>query len=421
MPRLLQLTLALLGGVSPLLGQDLQDRVQRLEEQNRELLRRLDAVDIELERNELGSVIPALGEGKFGLGPAASKVYGIESGVSIGGYGEYVFEQRSGQTDRFDALRWVLYVGHKFNENWVFNSEIEIEHGSTSTSSGTTSSGGSVSLEFGAIEYLHSDAWNLRAGLLLVPMGLINEYHEPTTFLSAQRPDTEQRIIPSTWRAMGIGAFGDVGGFSYRAYLIQALDGEEFDAAGLRGGRQKGNRAAADDFAGVLRLDYTATPGLLAGVSGHYGKTAQDGLAGGNRIPALGTWIVDAHVDYQSGPFRARALAAIAAIDGAGEFNAMTGENLAKRLDGYYVELGYDVMPLLDSAAEGSLTPFFRYEHIDTQASMPAGYSADASREEDILTFGVNFQPIDQVVIKADFEDREAGNDAFRVLLGYIF
>ena len=110
-----------------------------------------------------------------------------------------------------------------------------------------------MSLEFGYLDYLHSEEVNFRAGLLLPPLGFINELHEPTTFLSAARPVTEQRIIPSTWRALGAGAFGDIGPFAYRAYGVTSLNGERFGAAGLRGGRQNGNRSAANDFAAVVR------------------------------------------------------------------------------------------------------------------------------------------------------------------------
>ena len=138
-----------------------------------------------------------------GLGPAASKVYKKDRGLSIGGYGEVrlrTFHNKGDddQSDIFDALRAVLYVGYKFNDNWVFNSEIEFEHGGTG-------GGGSVSTEFLTIDYLWRDGVNARAGLLLVPMGFINEIHEPTFFFGAERPEVERVILPSTWRENGVG------------------------------------------------------------------------------------------------------------------------------------------------------------------------------------------------------------------------
>ena len=106
---------------------------------------------------------------------------------------------------------------------------------------------------------MHSESLNFRAGLLLVPMGLINEMHEPTTFLAGSRPVTEQRILPSTWRENGIGLHGSVGKLEYSAYTITSLNGEKFSSKGVRSGRQKGNKAAADDMAFVGRLDWEAS------------------------------------------------------------------------------------------------------------------------------------------------------------------
>jgi hypothetical protein len=148
----------------------------------------------------------------------------------------------------------------------VLNTEIEVEHAADDQE-------GEVAVEFAYLDYLYSPAFNLRGGLVLVPMGLLSEMHEPTTFLSARRPDSESRIIPSTWRENGVGAFGDVGPFSYKLYLVNGFDAEGFSAAGLRGGRQKASKANADDLAVVGRVDFTGVPGLLAGVSCYQGDS----------------------------------------------------------------------------------------------------------------------------------------------------
>src|SRR5690606_5504586 len=118
--------------------------------------------------------------------------------------------------------------------------EIEFEHASTGQ-------GGEVSVEFAYLDYLATPHLGVRAGMVLVPMGFVNELHEPTTFLGTTRPLTESTIIPTTWRENGAGVFGDIGDFSYRAYVINGLDAVGggssraggFSAAGLRGGRQK--------------------------------------------------------------------------------------------------------------------------------------------------------------------------------------
>lgn len=401
---------------APLFAQEsVQKRLDKLERENRELRASFGK---EIERMQFGSFIPALGESKYGMGPAASKVYNQDEGLSIGGYGEYLYRQRSGNTDVYDALRTILYTGYRFDKNWVFNSEIEFEHGTTSATSGTTSSGGSASVEFGYLEYMHSESLNFRAGLLLVPMGLINEMHEPTTFLAGSRPVTEQRILPSTWRENGIGLHGSVGKLDYSAYTITSLNGEKFSKQGVRSGRQKGNKAAADDMAFVGRLDWEASENLTIGGSFFYGDTGQDGINGDDEVvPSMHTTIYELHAEFQSGGFQARALYAAADIDDTDTFNTNTGANLAEGMVGYYAELGYDMM----NNSEQAMIPFVRWENIDTQKDMAAGYTADAAQEDTILTFGVHYRPIEKVVIKADFQSYDKGDDQFEILFGYIF
>jgi hypothetical protein len=428
-------TAAALGGALP--AQDpVVERLDRIEAENRDLRQALEelrgrsaaqeedfeALGSAFEQLQLGDMIPAIGESRYGLGPAASKVYGIEQGLSVGGYGEFLYENRDGGVDRLDALRAVLYFGYKFDEHWVLNTEIEIEHATTSSSSGTTSSGGSVSLEFGYLDYLQSEAFNVRAGVVLVPMGLINELHEPITFLGAQRPEVERRILPTTWRAPGVGVFGDVGGFSYRAYLVTALNGEEFDDGGFRDARQKGNRTAADDFALTARLDWTDTPGLLVGASVYWGDTGQDGVdPDGNFVPDLTTAIVDLHFDWKPGPLWLRGLWAGAWVDDTGDFFASTGTSVARRLDGFYVEAGFDVLAGFAPDSGQALYPFVRYEEVDTQAAMASGVPRQPGRDETIWTVGLHWRPIPQVVVKADYQDAESGQDRFDLLLGYVF
>jgi len=398
---------------------DLEQRVERLEEQNRqlqqqnaELADKIDILDQEFERFELKDVFKKPGESFYGLGPAASKVY-LGDGLSVGGYGEILFQDRSGEVDRFDAQRGVLYVGYKFDEHWIVNSEIEIEHATTSASSGTTAEGGSASLEFAYLDYIANDVIAARGGLLLIPMGLINEMHEPTTYLAATRPQTESRILPSTWRENGLGVFGDAGGFEYRAYVVNGLDGEEFSASGIRDGRQKGNRAAAEDVAVVGRVDWVDVPGLKVGGSVYYGDSGQDEAG----VPDLGTTLYEVHADHRAGRWWVRGLYAGAHIDDAAEFNAATGENLADGMAGYYVSLGYDV--LRDS--RHSLMPYTRYEWIDTQASVPAGSVPDPTQEDELLTLGLRYQPIPQAVLKLEYVAATESTDGVNFLIGYVF
>lgn len=394
----------------------LEERVSALEARNAELEEQLEITASEIERFDLRDVFPAVGDSRFGLGPAASKVYEKDQGLSIGGYGEMLYQGYEGGSspDRLDFLRAVFYFGYKFNEHWVFNSEIEFEHASTGAD-------GSASVEFAYLDYLHRDALNARVGLVLIPMGLINEMHEPTTYLSVTRPLTEQRIIPSTWRENGAGAFGEVGGFSYRAYIVNGLDAAGFTAQGLRGGRQKGSKALANDLAAVARIDWTDDRGLMVGGSGYYGNSGQGQAGLGN----AGTSIFEAHVEYRRRGLWFRALAALAMVDDAAELNQGLGligdQSVGERQYGYYGTLGYDVMPHIAAASSMSLSPFLRYEHINTQAEVPDGYSSDPSTDNRILAFGLDFKPIDQIVFKASYQDWADEPDRIQALVGYVF
>lgn len=401
----------------PVLAQqtgDVEQRLQRLERENQDLRLRLDALDVEVERGAMRELFPAITGSRYGLGPAASKVYGAGQGISIGGYGEAIYTNRQGQgADTVDFLRAITYFGYKFDERWVFNSEIEFEHASTDQE-------GSVSVEFAYIDRLVREEFNLRAGLLLVPMGFINELHEPTTFPSAARPETERRILPSTWRENGLGVFGELGDFSYKAYVVNGFDAEGFSAAGLRGGRQKGSIALAEDLALVGRLDYEGAPGFLIGGSLYRGDSGQD-----RDLGDVGTTIYELHAEWSHRGLRLRALAAQAELDDVAQLNAARGlvgdDSVGERLRGAYVEAGYDVLQVLAPGSRSTLTPFVRVETLDTQHAVPAGFASKSSTDNDIVTFGVSYQPIDSIVVKLDYEDWDNGTDRWNLLLGYVF
>lgn len=383
---------------------------------NAPLEQRVDALARELERAQFGSVVPPVGESRHGLGPAASKVYDNRGGLSIGGYGEVLYERFDGDTtDQADMLRAILYFGFKFDDKWLVNTEIELEHANEAF------------VEFAYLDYLHSEALNFRAGLLLVPVGLVNELHEPNMFLGARRPDVEGAIIPSTWRENGVGVFGALGDVSYKAYIVTGMDGEGFTAGGLRGGRQKGSKAKAEDFAGVVRLDWHAAPGVLVGGSVYSGNAGHDLGVGAM------TTITEAHIDVRRRGLQFRALAVQAEVDDVADLNRILAApgtadadiaSIGEELEGYYVELGYDVLNLFDTG-EQSLIPFVRFEAYDTQAAVPAGFAASGARDVEVVTVGVNYKPRDEIVFKADVQtyDNEAGTgeDQFNLAAGYVF
>ena len=395
-----------------------------------EIERRIGILAEEVERKKIGSnLFPKAEKSEHGLGIAASKIYQVEQGLSIGGYGEMLFEAfdssrddgaPSGATDQFDFLRGVLYFGYKFNDKWLFNSEIEFEHAATDRE-------GSASVEFAYIDYLWREEINLRAGLVLVPMGFINELHEPPLFLGAKRPGVEQRIIPTTWRENGFGIFGDVGPFTYRTYIVNGLAGERFSSNGIRGGRQKGSKASAEDLAWTGRLDYTGTPGLLFGVSGYVGGSGQGLTDSRGRAIEARTTLFDAHLEWKYRGLEIRALGAWGEIDDVARLNGALGltgsSSIGEEFEGHYVQVGYD--SLARRQGRQAFIPYVRLESYDTQAAVPTGFARNPVRDIDLFTLGFAYKPIDQLTFKVDYQDFEndadTGVDRFNFALGYLF
>jgi hypothetical protein len=395
-----------------------RDRIADLE-------RKVEALTREGERTSYGELFLPVGESHHGMGPSASKIYDQTQGVSIGGYGEAIYENRQGGTDSADLLRAIIYLGHRFDEKWLLNTEFEFEHASTDKE-------GSVSAEFAYLDYLHCDALNFRAGLILIPVGIINEMHEPTTFLSAKRPDVENRIIPTTWRENGFGFFGTWGdSLDYKAFVVNGLKGEDFAPDGLRGGRQKGSKAMAEDLAGVVSLDLAVSPTMDIGGSVYFGDSGQD--LGVNVF----TTLVEGHLLIQREGLQIRALATLASLDDVTELNrllatdAATGtlpadgdiESIGEQMFGWYVEAGLDVLSGRD--IECSLTPFIRYEEYNTQDKTPAGFRVSGANDVEIMTIGLALQPIEQIIFKADYQIRDNASgsldDQANLAMGYVF
>jgi len=388
---------------------ELARRVKALEQKLQdmsEVQREIDVLTREIEalkNNQQKKAVEADVQ-QFGLGAAASKVYRAEPGVSFGGYGEMRYEKPEHGIATADVVRAVLYTGYKFNNRTVFNSELEVEHGSTEHD-------GEVSVEFAYLDYLLRPSANVRAGLVLMPTGLINEQHEPTAYLGTHRPETEDKILPTTWSEIGAGVFGDVGSFSYRGYLVTGLESGRFSAGeGLHEGKQSGAQATAKDLAITGRLDWHPIEGTLVGGSFYAGNSGQ-GAGYRGRVT-----LTELHADSRFRGLSLRALAARGTVGDAGAISERVGETIASSLGGWYVEGGYEL---------GLLTPYLRYERLDTQRRVAAGFTRDPENDRRITTFGIAFKPIAQTVIKTDWQRIKtgAGTNAnqFNLGLGYIF
>lgn len=419
-PRLTPLVLGLLA--APLFAQE-KPESERL----KELERKVEILSQELEAQRTGSVMPAAGEqGVHGLAPAASKVYATKGGLSIGGYGEMVYESfdaelengtRSPKASTVDFLRQILYVGYKFSDRIVFNTEIEFEHAKTASGSP-----GEVAVEFAYIDFLLNPAFNVRAGMVLVPLGFVNELHEPPTFLGAKRPAVESAIIPTTWRENGVGVHGELpGNLSYRAYLLNGLDASKFSATGIRSGRQNGAKAQAESLALTGRLDWNPIPGTTFGVGAYTGNSNQSEVG-----EPIRTTLVEVHAEYRARGFQARGLFARMTNSEAGLESlapASAVRQLGTRQFGGYLEAGYDLLTPWGSSQ--ALIPFVRWERLNTQQAVIAGVTANRANDQTLVTAGLVYKPIPQVAVKADFTQgrngARTGRDQVSLGLGYYF
>jgi hypothetical protein len=385
-------------------------------------------------------------DGAYGMGPAASKVYGVSQGISLGGYGEFYFAAPYGDTDITgqvnitDFYRFIAYFGYKFNDWIVMNTEIEYEH--ATTSSNFQGKSGSVSVEFSYLDFLFNPAINARAGNLLVPMGFVNLIHEPPTYWGNIRPFVETTIIPSTWREMGLGIHGSAGSARYSGYVINGFNAAKFDEKGVRGGRQKANRAIFEDIGGVLALDYTFTA-MSNGVV-QVGGSVFTGGADQNLVEntdgeliSVNNQIYELHVELRKGGFKTRVLGAASHISNAGALSAalftdestdVVTKQIPENQIGWYVEAGYDVARHISKQARFTLTPWVRYEkyNLHDSVSGSTGLAPDPALEGTLLTFGLESKPHPNVVIKLDLvhptnKSDKPVSDEIRLGAGFIF
>lgn len=394
------------------------------------LARKTDVLSQEVEKLRTNLAIPEEAQYKsaYGLGPAASKIYQVGKGLSIGGYGEGHYQANVGNKgnskDTADMERLVLYAGYKFTDKILFNSEIEFEHASTGEGAEEK---GEVSVEFASLDFFIDPMANARAGLVLMPMGFINRIHEPPFYFGNHRPEVEKRIIPTTWREVGVGLFGSITPeLSYTTYIVNGLNAEEFTSDGIKEGRGGGSNAKAENFGYVASMEYTpsALPGVTVGGSAYAGNAGQNEVFDGQKRDVL-TQLYEGHIQWKYRGLEFRSLGAWGHINDADVLSAAKGETIGSSNYGWYSEVGYDVLPLLFKDTPQYLAPFVRYEHFDTIAKAPNGYQDNKNKDRQIFQVGLQYKPIPNVVIKADYRNITAKQgtvpDDFNLGFGFIF
>lgn len=330
--------------------------------------------------------------------------------VTIGGYSEITYNQPEADNGELDVQRLVLLVGYKFNDKAQFVTEIEYEHVEQ------------VFVEQAFVNYSIGDNTSLRGGLMLVPMGIINEYHEPTTFNGTERPAVDNVIVPTTWREIGVGVTGRFPEISlgYQAYVFNGfnsitpngdggINGVIKGSDALRGGRQKAIRSTIDSPTLSFKADYYGLPSLRLGLSGYFGSTQApddlETLEGANiGISMLG---LDARYAYKR--FTARGQFIYASLSGSENYNALTGRDLGSAIQGFYVEGGYN---LLTSRSKQRLIAFTRYENYDTHAATKGDLQRNDAFNRTDITLGVSYHVASGVVFKGDYQFKDNKTDS---------
>jgi hypothetical protein len=278
------------------------------------------------------------------------------------------------------------------------------------------------------VDFLLTRSFNIRAGMVLMPVGLINERHEPPVFYGVERPFVDTVIIPTTWFEAGVGVHGELGrGWRYRAYLASPLNAVEFTAGeGLREGRQQGAEANTGRLATTGRVEYVGLRGLTAGVSAWAGKSGFE-FRPRFDVPVR---LVEADARYSRDRLELRAEIAQVSIDHADQLNDAVARrtginpNVARTLRGAYVEGGYR---LVSGATFGDIGAFVRYENFDTQFRMPAGYTPLKEFDRDAVVIGATYWPDPDIAVKVDYafvrnqSATIAAPNSFNVGLGWWF
>ncbi len=346
--------------------------------------------------------------------------------TDLGGYFElhYNSDVDEDNSRTLDFHRFVLNIDHEINDWIKFYSELELEH--ALVEGGDDS--GELELEQAYLEFLLHKNFNVRAGILLAPIGIINQTHEPTFFNGVERPFVDKYIIPTTWFESGIGFFGEVmPGLDYQLNIMSGLDGENFRASdGIRKGRQKAFKSKAKDMALVGRLEYKKISGLNLGSSFYWGDAAQD-LSG---VGDVGVAIGEFDFKYTLGKFDFRGEYAKVKISDAGKLNNVLGKTsgedaIAKELEGWYLEGAYRFWQDIFPASKYDANLFVRFDDYDTQKDMPTGYKRNSLYNRNAWTIGCSFFPVENVVIKADLQHvQQSGggaDDLFNLGLGWQF
>ena len=371
---------------------------------------------------------------------------------TVGGYGEVAFSRnfysdhvsRYSQPElhkddpshgRFDIPHVVVYLGYDFGKGWSMGTEIEFEHGGTGIAyekedeeggewEQETEKGGEVELEQFWIQKAFSKAANLRFGHIVVPVGLTNAHHEPLNFFTVYRPEGENTIMPCTWHQTGISFWGRYKDFRYEAQFLAGLNADNFTNTNWikKGPSSPLEFEVANKYGVALRIDNYSIPGLRIGVSGYYGESIGNSFprnANGVDAEYKGQVAVGAiDFTYQGHNWVVRGQADYGYLGDADQlkyvYNRLNSKSpykhsafVSKNAYAIGIEAGYDVFSQIQKLREDDqkLYIFGRYEQYNPYASNTKGTAYDYT-EVKRMAVGVNYHPVHQIVIKAEYSKR---------------
>lgn len=360
----------------------LQQQNQQHESQLADTLRKVDEAELKIE---------ATGDYLEGFESRVATTSDWGQHTQVGGYGEVHYnnlnaKDSSRDTEQIDLHRFVMFFNHQFDDRIRFFSELEVEHSFVKDTADGSGSG-EVEVEQAYIEFDLDEQHRAIAGLSLIPVGIMNETHEPPTFYGVERNDVENIIIPSTWWEAGAGVGGQYANGTSWNLLVHsglAMPTTGGSAFRVRSGRQKVAKAMASDFAYTFQGKYTGIPGLeLAGTFQYQSDPSQIAADGLDKARLL-----SAHVIYNTGSFGLRALWADWDFDGTAVEAAGADDQ-----SGWYIEPSWRFM-----GPEGKIGVYTRFEDVD---------GARDQDQFDQWELGLNYWPHPNVVIKVDYRDRE--------------
>ena len=348
--------------------------------------------------------------------------YNNASRLTIGGYAQIDYNEPDGsEPGKLDVHRLVILMGYKFSDKVSFLTEIEYEHVKE------------VFVEQAFVNYNVNPNFNIRGGLMLVPMGIVNEYHEPPTFYGVERPGLDHDVVPTTWREIGVGVAGKFDNISlrYQAYVFNGFisykegEGTLRGKDGLRKGRQKAAESIINSPNLSLKLDYYGILGLKLGLAGYFGKTQTDDTSVDGSTVGVSMIGFDARYVHRSLELRGQYI--ITDLSGTEDYNDLTGKDLGSQMDGYFAEVAYDFMPLISKKSNKKLALFTRFEKYNTHKSTAGSLDPNKAFDRDIITAGVDFKIAPGVALKVDYqwldnaEPNNELNNQFNAGIGIMF